>query len=62
MEAPNEEAGEEGGKEIGIRAGRGIDIGVPGSDGDGTKGGRGDRRSTKGWQRRGRPRHKYAEN
>ena len=54
MEAPNEEAGEESGKEIGIRArgrrgGGGIDIGVPGSDGDGTKGGRGGRRSTKGW-------------
>lgn len=57
MEAPNEKAGEESGKEIGIRAGRGIDIGVPGGNGDETKGGRGGRRSTEG-----RPRHKYAEN
>lgn len=32
---------EENGKEIGTRAGRGIDIGGPGGDGDGTKGGRG---------------------
>lgn len=31
---------EENGKEIGTRAGRGIDIGGPGGDGDGTKGGR----------------------
>lgn len=38
----------ESGKEIGIRAGRGIDIGVPGGDGDGPKGGRGGRRSTEG--------------
>lgn len=48
MEAPNEKAGEESGKEIGIRAGRGIDIGVPGGDGDETKDGRGGRRSTEG--------------
>lgn len=39
---------EENGKEIGTRAGEGIDIGVPGGDGDGTKGGRGGRRSAKG--------------
>lgn len=55
----------ESGKEIGTRAGRGIDIDVPGGDGDGTKGGRESRRSSGGGgrgQRRGRPRHKYAEN
>lgn len=50
MEAPNEKArkqsGKESGKEIGTRAGRGIDIDVPGGDGDGTKGGRGSRRSS----------------
>lgn len=44
---------------------RGIDIGVPGGDGDGTKGGRagagGAARGGRG-QRGGRPRHKYAEN
>lgn len=42
-----ERRAEESEKEIGIRAGRGIDIGVPGN-GDGTKGGRGGRRSTEG--------------
>lgn len=59
-----ESRGKESGKEIGTRAGRGIDIDVPGGDGDGTKGGRGSRRSSGegGGQRRGRPRHKYAEN
>lgn len=36
----------ESGKEIGTRAGGGIDIDVPG--GDGTKGGRGSRRSSGG--------------
>lgn len=52
MVAPGEEAGEEGGrengKEIGTREGRGIDIGGPGGDGDGTKGGCEDRRNTEG--------------
>lgn len=43
MEAPNEKA-----RERGTHAGRGIDIDVPGGDGDGTKGGRGSRRSNGG--------------
>lgn len=47
----------ENGKEIGTRAGRGIDIGGPGGDGDGTKGGPG---AAAGAGER--PRHKYAEN
>lgn len=77
MEAPNEETGEENGRErereIGTRAGRGIDIGGPGGDGDGTKGGRGGPEKHRGARPgatateergggRGRPRHKYAEN
>lgn len=52
MVAPGEEAreedGRENGKEIGTREGRGIDIGGPGGDGDGTKGGCEDRRNTEG--------------
>lgn len=39
----------ENGKEIGTCEGRGIDIGGPGGDGDGTKGGYEDRRNTEGW-------------
>jgi len=48
VEAPNEKARKQSGKEIGTCAGRGIDIDVPGGDGDGTKGGRGSRRSSGG--------------
>lgn len=36
-----ERKAEKSGKEIGTHAGRGIDIGGPGGDGDGMKGGRG---------------------
>lgn len=52
MEAPKERArarrAKESGREIGTRAGGGIDIDVPGGDGDGTKGGRGSRRNSRG--------------